>query len=483
MEKLYKALPEAPGVYLMKDGKGRLLYVGKAGNLRRRVSSYFLLARRLVRRNLGEGGSFSKGGRLDARIQKLVNEIKKIDYRETDTALEALILEAELIKKLAPPYNVREKDDKSFLYVEITKEKFPRVLLVRGRDVSNGKRLALSRGEVFGPFTSASSVREALRILRRIFPWSTHPSTALGTSPLTTLGTGPSTTLGTGDLAKSKKSARVYHERGQRVYPEPGRRACFDYEVGLCPGTCIGAITREEYAKNIKNLILLFEGKKKKILRNLEKDMAAASAALEFEKAEKLRRRTFALQHIRDIALINDSESQLSLVSGQKSYRIEGYDISNISGTSAVGSMVVFTNGVPDTHEYRKFRIKTIVGSNDVGMLREVLQRRFARLRQGFGGQARASGDQWPLPHLILIDGGGGQVNAARNVLREAGLKIPIIGIAKGPKRKRNDFIGILPQDVDKKILIRVRDEAHRFAIGYHKKLRGREFLGQSRKG
>ncbi len=415
MESLYKNLPDTPGVYLMKDAQGAVLYVGKAGNLRRRVSSYFERPH-------------------DSRIQKLVSEIRSIDHKPTDTAIEALILEAKLIKEIRPPFNIREKDDKSFLYVEITKEKFPRVLLVRGRDVVSRRSLVVSQ---YGPFTSASSIREALRILRKIFPWNTHPAEKLGTFS----------------------------------------RPCFDAEIGLCPGTCVGAVTKEEYRKNIQNLKLFFQGEKKKILGNLKKEMAAAAKSLEFEKAEKLRRRIFALQHIRDIALIQESKvyDSRSTIHAPR-FRIEGYDISNIFGTSAVGSMVVFTNGEPDKNEYRKFKIKTIVGSNDVGMLREMLTRRFARSAYSLARRSLGEGG-WPMPHLILIDGGAGQINAAKNVLLDYSLKIPVIGIAKGVKRKRNDIIGIIPKGIEKKTLIRVRDEAHRFAIRYHRTLRSHRSL------
>jgi len=392
----YKSLPETPGVYLMKDAGGRILYVGKAGNLRRRVSSYFERPH-------------------DVRIQTLVGRIAAIDHQGTDTAIEALILEAELIRKFSPPFNVKEKDDKSFLYIEITKNKFPRVLLVRGRDILGkiGKR--------FGPFTSASSAREALKFLRKIFPWSTHDPDRIGTF----------------------------------------KRPCFDYEIGLCPGTCIGAITRADYMKNISHLKLFLEGKKARVVKNLEKEMARVSKKLEFEKAAKLRHQIFALKHIEDTAFISDSEIVMPKAGNLAvpPFRIEGYDISNISGTSAVGSMVVFENGRPDKNEYRKFKIRTVVGSNDVGMLTEVLERRF-----------RHAG--WRLPDLVLIDGGVPQTNAAYRVMRSAGLKIPMVGLAKGPERKRNDIVGAVPKNVSLKTLIQVRDEAHRFAIGYHKALR-----------
>ncbi|HVO29045.1 MAG TPA: UvrB/UvrC motif-containing protein [Candidatus Paceibacterota bacterium] len=394
----YKTLPDTPGVYIMKDAAGRVLYVGKAANLRRRVSSYFERPH-------------------DVRIETLVSKITRIDHESTDTALEALIREAELIRTLAPPFNVKEKDDKSFLYAEITREKFPRVVLVRGQDAVSGKR--------YGPFTSASGARQALKILRKIFPWSTHDPDRIG------------------------KFARP----------------CFDHEIGLCPGTCIGAVTREDYLKNIGRLKLFFEGGKRKIIRDVEREMKAAARALDFEKAAGLRRQLFALRHIRDTALIADAGDGPVMPGPAAPYRIEGYDISNISGTSAVGSMVVFEDGEPDKSGYRKFRIRTVFQPNDVGMLTEVLERRF---RHG----AAAGGSGWRLPNLILIDGGIAQANAAKKVLMKKGLKIPILGIAKGPERKRNDILGAIPKGVAKETLVRVRDEAHRFAIGYHKALR-----------
>jgi excinuclease ABC subunit C len=432
----YKKFPETPGVYLMKDAAGRILYVGKAANLRRRVSSYFERPH-------------------DVRIQTLVGKIATIDFEQKDTALEALIREAELIKALTPPFNVREKDDKSFLYFEITREKFPRVLLVRGSGVihegGDGARGGAGKGVVaerkrFGPFTSASSAREALRILRKLFPWSTHDPDEIG-----------------------------------RL-----KRPCFNYEIGLCPGTCVGLITHEDYMRNIERLKLFFEGKKARIIRAIEKDMRAASKKQEFERAEALRRQMFALKHIRDTALISDNET-LVAVGGSRAagadaitalragYRIEGYDISNISGTSAVGSMVVFEDGAPNKNEYRKFKIRSIFQPNDVGMLKEILERRFAHsapLENAADPAAGKIAARWPIPDLVLIDGGLAQVNTARRVLLRAGVKVPVVGIAKGPKRDRNDIIGLIPKGVRKETLIKVRDEAHRFAISYHKVLR-----------
>ncbi|MBI5153554.1 MAG: UvrB/UvrC motif-containing protein [Parcubacteria group bacterium] len=339
----------------MKDKHGVLLYVGKAANLKRRVSSYFNRSH-------------------ESRIESMVSQIHSIDYKQTGSVLEALMLEAELIKKYQPLFNVREKDDRSFLYVEITDEDFPRVLLVRGKSKVSGKR--------FGPFVSASSVREALRILRRIFPWNIHASEKINTY----------------------------------------KKSCFDYQIGLCPGTCTGAVTKSEYKKQIKYLNNFFVGKKERIIISLEKEMKQVSKELKFERAEKLKRQISALHHIQDTALIKEDGIQDTKYQIQDT-RIEGYDISNISGTSAVGSMVVFINGKPEKSEYKKFKIKTVVGPNDVAMLEEVLRRRFKH--------------SWRLPNLVLVDGGLSQVHCAEKVLRDLEIKIPVVGIAKGPERKK----------------------------------------------
>jgi len=392
-KRLYENLPETPGVYIMKNAVGGILYVGKAVNLYRRVSSYFLRPH-------------------DARIESLVHEINTIEHICTDTAIEALILESALIKRHMPPYNVKEKDDKSFLYVVFTKDAFPRVVLVRGKDVTGNE------GRLYGPFVSASSARTALAILRKIFPWSDH-----------------------------------------REVGKKGNRPCFNAQLGLCPQVCTGGITKTEYAKNIKNLQLFFKGEKKKIIRSLEKEMDVYAKALQFEKAEAVKRKLFALQHIQETALLGKHEDVEGPVG-----RIEGYDISTISGTYAVGAMVVFTNGLPDKAEYRTFHIRTVVGPDDVGMMREVLTRRFEN-------------KEWSLPDGILVDGGIGQVNMAMEVLREFGLTIPVVGIAKGPDRKNNVFMGLMPKCGTKEIMIRVRDEAHRFSRARHIKRRAKAFL------
>ncbi len=399
MEKktLYADISENPGIYYMKDAAGDILYIGKAANLKRRVSSYFTRPH-------------------DGRIQRMVSLIRRIDTRETETALEALILESAEIKKHQPPFNVREKDDKSFLYVVITREPFPRVLLARGKGADD-----IDYKKKFGPFVSASNLKEALRIMRKIFPWHTHAPEKVGTY----------------------------------------KRPCFDYEVGLCPGTCVGRVSKQEYAETIRSLILFFEGKKAKVEAVFEKEMWTASKREEYEKAAGMKRRLFALRHIQDTALIGESE--ILDENAPRALRIEGYDISNISGTAAVGSMVVFTGGEPDKNEYRKFKIRTVTGANDVAMLREVLTRRLQ--------------NHWALPDVVLVDGGVPQVNAAREVVKEEGFSIPIVGLAKGSARKKNELVGALPEGVDLGTLIRVRDEAHRFAVAYHTRVRGRQMF------
>lgn len=409
MESLYKRFPESPGVYIMKDARGEILYIGKAVNLKRRVSSYFTRP-------------------LDGRMSRMVSRIQSIAYKRTDSALEALILESTLIKKHQPPFNILEKDDTSFLYVGITNEEFPRVMLVRGKKLPEKRENFKS---VFGPFVSSRSLREALRIIRKIFPWSVH------------------------NPEKKEK------------------RACFDYQLGLCPGTCIGAADKKEYAKNIKNLTLFLSGETARVVKNLESEMRRASEELAFEKAEKIKRQLFALRHINDVAVISSEplkikNSELKI----PAKRVEGYDISNISGKNAAGSMVVFVhkkseaNGewVPDRGEYRKFSIRGKDTPDDISMLKEIIKRRFNH-------------PEWPFPHLILVDGGAGQVNAARKILHDLAINIPVVGMVKGRKRKKTDIVGKIPEWVGHDTLVRVRDEAHRFAVRHHRARRNSSFI------
>ncbi len=420
-------LPPRPGVYFMKDADGRIMYVGKATSLRTRVSSYFVRP-------------------ADARIAQMVKKIREIDWEETPTAVEALILESKYIKKLQPPYNVRDKDDKSRVYLAFTREDYPRPVLVREHELARmPKRQFL---KTFGPFGSAAAVQAALDALRKAFPWST-------------------------------------------CRPNRGR-PCFYVHLGQCPGVCTGDISPRDYKVIIRGLMRYFDGKRGEVVRSLKRNMKAAAEREDYEAAAQYRDRLWALEHIRDMALLKKDDAEMSAfvdVFG----RVEGYDISNISGQDAVGSMVVFEDGRPKKSAYRKFKIKTVQGSNDTAMMEEVLSRRFGHRKGQMGqkGQKREKEQkEWPLPDLILIDGGKGQLNVAKRVLEANGLDIPLVGIAKGFDRKQDELV-YDKRDIElarlvrafKPLLQQVRDEAHRFAVSYHRKRRKlRRTRGSSRK-
>lgn len=395
-------LPKSPGVYEFRDKQGEILYIGKATSLKDRVGSYFL-----------------KNAHLDrAHIESMIGEIADVKVHETDSVLEALILEANLVKKHQPKYNVMLKDDKSFGYFVITKEEFPRVLAVFKTQL--GKYQAKN---IYGPYMSKHQMEIALKLIRRIFPFH---------------------------------SIKAKTEKG-----------CLDFQIGRCPGPYAGAISKKDYLKNIHGIEMILQGKKKGLLKELEKQMKEYAKKDEFEKAAEARNRVFALEHIRDIALISeDMVSKGLAISSDKieNARIEAYDISNIGGDYATGSMVVFAGSKPDKSQYRKFKIVTINGIDDVGMMREMLRRRFQ--------------NDWPLPDLIFVDGGKGHLNMAENVVSEFGHDIPVVGVAKGPTRKKIDMYYNKEAQIfqsiisDEKLVERIRNEAHRFAIGYHKELR-----------
>jgi excinuclease ABC subunit C len=402
------ALPPVPGVYFMKDAAGTLMYVGKATSLRSRVGSYFTRA-------------------LDPRLASMVARIARIDYEVTPTAIEALMLEAKLIKQHQPPYNVMEKDDKSWLRLVFTKEPFPRPLLVREHDLAR-------TGEdgylvTFGPFKSGYTVRAALDALRPAFPWTNC---------------------------------------------RPGaKRACFYRHLGLCPGVCTGEITSVAYRRLIRGLISFFSGDRDKLVRQWERAMKKAAVAEDFEAAAAWRNRLRALAGVRDFDVLKRDEALAQKLRG----RIEGYDISNTGGVASVGSMVVFEDGEPRKSQYRIFHIESVEGADDYASMAEVLRRRFHHLPGG-------SAEEWPVPDVLLIDGGRGQVAIAHQVLREVGLSVPVVGLAKGPDRKQDVPVfdrstpGLAPLvAAHKDVFQRVRDEAHRFAVAHHRKLRKKNFL------
>ena len=541
-----KQLPASSGVYLMKDAAGNIIYVGKAANLRNRVRSYF-----------------TSGQSLTPKLERMVSRVNDLDFFVTSSEQEALILELNLIKRHRPRYNVRLKDDKTFPYLKIDlNDDWPRVYVTR-RLEENGSRY-------FGPFASAKSVRQTLRVIKEIFPFRSCSKPITGTDS----------------------------------------RACLEYHIQRCLAPCIGVVSKEEYAEVIRQIILFLEGKQERVVRELESKMKRAASAWDFEKAALLRDRIQAvnrviegqriattvrgeqdviafaqekdqayaqvffirngrlvgresfimegtrseepsqimtsfikqfyasaphvpplllLQHpVDDMAIIENwleskrgakvrilvpyrgSKKQLVNIVAENARqgleqlkikqmaspkvleaalaeikrelhlprlpsRVEGYDISNIRGKAAVGSMVVFEKGKPMPSHYRRFRIKTVPGVDDYAMLHEVLTRRFKRLSD--------AADTWAiLPDLVLIDGGRGQLNAALSAIDEAGASsVPAASLAKENEEvfipQRAEPIILPRSSPGLQLLQRVRDEAHRFALGYHKKIRGRESI------
>jgi len=401
-KKILNSLPKSPGVYKFYDNSGKLIYVGKATSIRSRVGSYF-------------------SGAHDNKTEMLVSKIKKIKFEVTETVLEALILEANLIKKNQPKYNIKAKDDKSFSYFLITKnDKFPRILIVRETDL--GKYPAKN---LYGPYTSKRQMEIALSMLRKIFP---------------------------------------FHAGKQKT-----EKGCLDFQIGLCPGPYAGKISERNYQKNIRGIEMILKGKKNPLLKKLEKEMLLLSRKKEYEKARELRDQMFSLKHLRDVSLIKTEESSFFPQSKDK-MRIEAYDISNISGDYAVGSMVVFSGEETDKKNYRKFKIKFTLGIDDVAMMKEILTRRLKRA-------------EWDFPNLIILDGGKGHLNMAQKLLKDFKLEIPLLAVAKGPTRKKLDKyfsknITSVSNLISSDLLIeKIRDEAHRFAIGYHRKLRRKEWM------
>lgn len=362
-----------------------VIYVGKATSLKHRVLSYF-------QKNLPD------------KTLRQMQDVVKIDFQETDSTVEAILLESRLIKKYSPKYNIREKDDKSRVYVHITKEDFPRLYMLRETDLIKIKE---KKPILYGPFLSAMSLNTALELIRKIIPF-------------------------------------------RSCNKLPNKKCLYGY-IGLCPAPCMGVISKSDFRKNVRLVRDFFEGKKGRVVSLLNKEIKILAKEKKYEQAAKVRDRLLALEHLKQAFAIKQDTTSIY-------GRIEGYDISNISGAYAVGSMVVFIDGAPEKSEYRKFKIKSVKGANDVGMMKEILRRRFR--------------NDWDLPELILIDGGKGQVNAAAYIVKQMNLNIPIAGIAKGPDRKKDEIITsqTLPRS-ETALFKQVRDEAHRFARGYYERL------------
>ncbi|KKS37488.1 MAG: hypothetical protein A3G49_04005 [Candidatus Sungbacteria bacterium RIFCSPLOWO2_12_FULL_41_11] len=466
-----KKIPHKPGVYIFKDRHQKPLYIGKAGNLKNRLAFYFSQTIKIP------------------KIAKLLEEAKKIQILETASEIEALIKEAELIKKYLPKYNVLMRDDKGYFYIGFTKEIFPKILITHQPDTRpkyqnpNPKsqtkhKIQKLKHEIsyIGPFTDGNALKITLRLLRRIFPYCTCKETH--------------------------------------------KRPCLNAEIGRCPGYCcfdnnskfkilnpkfetnskskiLNSKQRLEYQSNIKNIMAVLRGKKKQLIHELKNKMSTMSKNQEFEKAAVLRDQLFGLKNIfehrqtlevRPLARGQTSaelENRLKILlhTAKNISRIEGYDISNISGTEATSSMVVFSKQAnsyaPDKNQYRKFKIKTVHQISDVDMMREVITRRFNH-------------PEWIYPDLIVMDGGKPQLNAATAALKSqipkhkpqinSKFKIPIITALA----KQNEELYIerwrfpiklkkQPQEI-LHLFQRIRDESHRFAKKYHHKLREKKF-------
>lgn len=389
-----------------------MIYVGKATDLYHRVSSYF------------------SGSPDYPKTAALVENTRSLQTIEVLSELEALILEANLIKKYLPQYNIRLTDDKDYLYIKITKEEFPRIITARKSELKGAL-------EFFGPLPSSRIIKSTLKKLRRIFPWCANP----------------------------------YH-----------KRPCFYYHLGLCPGPCAGKINQQDYRKIINSFSKFMQGKKDELVDSLQQEMTEYSQKLEFEKAQQIKKMLDGLEYLLqpnrvDAYLENpnflEDQNRLALEELQKELglkilpsRIECYDISNIGGQLAVGSLVVLTEGDIDKKWYRKFKIRLEGRPNDAGMIAEILRRRVKH-------------KEWPIPDLILVDGGRGQVRAVIQETEKAGWDIPVYGLAKKMEwlyPKDGEIIKLPRSSLSLRLLQRIRDEAHRFAITYHRKLRRLSF-------
>lgn len=411
-----KTLPAAPGVYFHKNAEGEVIYVGKAAVLKNRVRQYF------------------QNTEKDPKTEALVKEIAMTDWITVDTEMDALFLESEMIKRYKPKWNILLRDDKTVSYVRIDmKSEVPYVSMTR--------QPLDDKASYIGPFYAKNTVATALRILRKVFPYYDKPYTG-------------------------KKTLNT--------------------DLGLTPGIEIGKTTAKEYKKDLKSLIRYLEGDREKLTRDIEKEMKKEAAEGNFERAAELRNQYFGLKGLKKKIVFSDKEfldisSDQALRELQKLLdlknpprRIEGYDISHEQGTNVVASMVVFVNGVSDRSEYRKFKMRT-QKNDDTANMRETLERRLKH-------------QEWDFPDLIILDGGEGQLNAVKDLLE--GYHIPVIGRNKSGDHTRNAAVHLVIPDNNgfrseyltnsshlAKLIARIDDEAHRFAITYHRLLKKKNML------
>lgn len=400
-------LPDSPGVYFFQQGKD-ILYIGKATSLRDRVRSYF-----------GADLIHTRG----PHIVDMVFKADTLTWQETDSVLEALLLEAELIKKYQTYYNTKERDDKSFLCIVITNEAFPRVLAVRKKDIDlESKTVRIERGRVvvayenlYGPYPNGSLMREALRIIRRLFPFR--------------------------DATSLKKDNQEFYK-----------------QIGLLPDVT-DKEAQSQYQQTIRHLKLFFSGQKQQVLKELEKQMNAFAKKELFEQALRIRNQIFALTHIKDVSLISDDSLWESGKYARSGFvRFEAFDVAHTSGKELVGVMTVIEHGRINKDEYRQFILDPKIANNDTRALDELLSRRFKHT-------------EWGLPDVVIVDGSIAQIRVAKRVLSRFMLELPVVGVTKDeyhkPKEIRGDTKEIQGHESD---ILKANSEAHRFAISLHRK-------------
>lgn len=439
-----KKLPDAPGVYFFKKGRD-ILYIGKATSLRDRVKSYF------------SNDLIKTRGML---LVDMIAQATSIDFVKTDSVLEAFILESQEIKKHMPRFNTKEKDNKSFNYVVMTDEDFPQVLVVRGRNIEqnlNSEQILTSKNSsdrykyIFGPYPYGSELKEAMKLIRKIFPF-----------------------------------------RDSGCYPLQGR-PCFNSSIGLCPGVCTGEISKRDYARTINHLRLFFQGKKSQLITLLKKEMKVYAKEQKFEQAHDIKRTLLALNHIQDISMIKNesfkpkevahNSAEEGVVEGgdvnftkKHLYRMEAYDIAHLSGTDMIGVMTVMINGQFDKTQYRTFTIKSVKKSNDTGALREIITRRLNH-------------SEWGLPDMMIVDGGKAQLAVMSDIVEEKkeifeGIKFGarersqpvVVAVVKDDRHKARELLASAADEPIAKErareIIALNAECHRFAISTHRKKR-----------
>ncbi len=403
-------MPKEPGIYIFKSSSDAPLYIGKAGDLKSRVSAYLKVT--------------------DARLRTMVQSAKKVTFTRTDSDIEALLAESQLIKKHRPRFNIMMRDDKQYFYVAITKDPLPKIFITH-RPVGDA--------EYIGPFTDGTALKTALKLLRTIFPYCTCT---------------------------------------QKHY-----LLCLNAHLDMCPGFCCLKqqnpklkveserlkVQKKEYARNIRAIRDILNGKRASLITDLERRMKTLGQRHQLLEARELQRRIAKLKRVFENARINARNQRLIGHSGAPS-RVEGYDVAAIQGQYAVGAMAVFADGMPDKNEYRLFNIKTAGGDTD--MLREILKRRMKH-------------KEWPLPDLIVVDGGKAQFNVVRKAF---GSRIRIVALAKDKHHRgikiiekergkfRERLLSAMPPQ-ERNLIVHADGEAHRFAIRYHRHLHGRTLL------